>query len=184
MRWFLGTAAILLVALVFNLGLLAYAMYALLGVMLVSRLMARWWAENLDGDRECNRLAVNVGEKVAVLASVRNRGRLPVAWVLLEDLLPRRALMHRPPQIRVLGSRLGLAMLRPGAKRTFPYQLEFTAQGCSQIGPLVPQTGDLFGLHRRWHVAAHAELRPGVSQGAKPWRATISPPGGPSARSA
>ena len=37
MKWFLGTAAILLVALVFDLGLLAYAMYALLGVMLVSR---------------------------------------------------------------------------------------------------------------------------------------------------
>lgn len=154
MRWFLGTAAILLVALVFNLGLLAYAMYALLGVMLVSRLMARQWAENLDGGRECNRFSVNVGEKVAVLASVHNGGRLPVAWVLLEDLLPRRALLQRPPQIRVLGKRLCLAMLRPGARKTFPYQLEFTARGYYQIGPLVLETGDLFGLHRRWHVAA------------------------------
>lgn len=154
MKWFLGVTALLALALIFDLGLLAYAMYALLGVMLVSRLMARQWAENLAGQRECNRVAVNVGEKVAVLLSVQNRGVLPIGWVLVEDLLPRRALFARPPQIRVLGKRLHLAMLRSGAKRTFPYQLEFAARGYYQIGPLVLETGDLFGLHRRWHVAA------------------------------
>ena len=35
MKWFVGAALLLLVALVFELGLLAYAMYALLGVMMV-----------------------------------------------------------------------------------------------------------------------------------------------------
>jgi len=154
MRWFLGAVAILLVALIFDLGLLAHAMYALLGVMLISRLMAWQWAESLEGRRECNRVAVNVGEKVAVLVSVENRGVLPVGWVLLEDLLPRGALLCRPPRVRVLGKRLQLAMLWPGARRTFPYQIEFTARGYYQIGPLVLETGDLFGLHRRWRVAA------------------------------
>ena len=41
MSWYVGAAILLIVALVFNLGLLAYAMYALLGVMLASRWMAR-----------------------------------------------------------------------------------------------------------------------------------------------
>ncbi|MBN1588116.1 MAG: DUF58 domain-containing protein [Pirellulales bacterium] len=154
MKWFLATTALLLVALIFELGLLAYAMYALLGVMLVSRVMARQWADHLEAERECNRFSVNIGQRVAILVSVNNAGKLPVAWVLMEDLLPRDALVHRPPKIRVRGSRFQLAMLRPGGKRTFPYQVEFAERGFYQIGPLILETGDLFGLHRRWHVAA------------------------------
>ncbi|MBN2292145.1 MAG: DUF58 domain-containing protein [Pirellulales bacterium] len=154
MRWFLITAALLLVAMVFQLGLLAYAMYALLAVMLLSRVMARQWAENLEGARECNRVAVNVGEKVAVLVSVTNAGKLPVAWVLMEDLLPRDAIIARPAKIQMHGKRLHLAMLPGGKTRTFPYQVEFRQRGYYQIGPLVLETGDLFGLHRRWHMAA------------------------------
>ena len=154
MKWLVPTVLILLVALVFNLGLLAYAMYALLGAMFVSRVMTREWVEHLEGDRSCNRDACNVGESVAVIVSVKNEGRLPVAWVLMEDLLPRHALVYRPPKIKVHGSRLQLSMLRQGGVKTFPYQLEFNQRGYYQIGPLVLETGDLFGLHRRWRSAA------------------------------
>ncbi len=154
MKWFFPTLLILLVALVFNLGLLAYAMYALLGAMFVSRLMTRQWVEHLEGERRCNRDSCNVGEMVAVIVSVKNQGKLPVAWVLMEDLLPRQALVQRPPKIKVHGSRLQLSMLRHGGTKTFPYQLEFNQRGYYQVGPLVLETGDLFGLHRRWRSAA------------------------------
>jgi len=154
MKWLVPTLLILLVAMVFNLGLLAYAMYALLGAMLVSRVMTRQWVEHLGGERRCNRDACNVGETVAVVVTVKNEGRLPVAWVLMEDLLPRQALVQRPPRIKVHGSRLQLAMLGRGGTRTFPYQLEFNQRGYYQIGPLVLETGDLFGLHRRWRAGA------------------------------
>jgi hypothetical protein len=40
MRWLIGAFALLLLAILFDLGLLAYAMYALLGVIAVSRLSA------------------------------------------------------------------------------------------------------------------------------------------------
>ena len=40
MKWLLGALALLLVGLVFQLGLLVYAMYALLSVLLVSRYLA------------------------------------------------------------------------------------------------------------------------------------------------
>lgn len=154
MKWFVPTVLILLIALVFNLGLLAYAMYALLGAMLVSRLMTKQWVEHLEGERRCNRDACNVGESVAVIVSVKNEGKLPVAWVLMEDLLPRHALVHRPPKVKVHGSRLQLSMLRHGGTKSFPYQIEFNQRGYYQIGPLVLETGDLFGLHRRWRSAA------------------------------
>ena len=43
MKWLLGALALLLVGLVFQLGLLVYGMYALLGVLLVSRYLAWAW---------------------------------------------------------------------------------------------------------------------------------------------
>ena len=66
MKWFVGSAFILLVALAFNLGLLAYAMYALLAVMIVSRFLAKTWIESLSATRECNRVSANIGQSVAV----------------------------------------------------------------------------------------------------------------------
>ena len=99
MRWFTGAILILAIALTFGLGLLAYAMYALLGIMLVSRVMSRVWIENLAADRECNRLSANVGDRVAVVVNLRNRGSLPIAWLLMEDLLPLKALIHTPPNL-------------------------------------------------------------------------------------
>ncbi len=41
MKWYLGAALLLLLALVFKLGLLAYAMYVLLALLMSSRVLAR-----------------------------------------------------------------------------------------------------------------------------------------------
>ncbi|MEN6493690.1 MAG: DUF58 domain-containing protein [Thermoguttaceae bacterium] len=152
MRWFAGAMFLLLVALVFNLGLLAYAMYALLGAILVSRVLTRIWAESLSVSRECNRYAVNIGETVAVVIRVENRGWLPIPWVLLEDLLPRHALLPPPPRLRVEGRRLQLVMLRGRSEKTIFYQLHCDERGYFQLGPLVVETGDVFGLHRHYRV--------------------------------
>ena len=48
MRWYLGAILLLVIALAFGLSLLAYAMYALLGVMLVSRAISRAWMAPLS----------------------------------------------------------------------------------------------------------------------------------------
>jgi uncharacterized protein (DUF58 family) len=152
MNWFVGAILILLLALIFDFGLLAYAMYVLLAVLIVSRYLTRVWAENLSGDRECNRLTANIGDKVAVVVSVNNKGRLPVPWVLLEDLLPRRALIHDPPSLGVDGRRVKLSMVGGGSSKNLLYQLQCNRRGYYQLGPLVLETGDLFGLHRRYRV--------------------------------
>ncbi len=152
MKWYAGVSLLLLVALVFGLGLLTYAMYALLGVMLTGRLLAASWARNVSATRECNRVAVEIGETVAVVITLHNAGRLPVAWILVEDLLPRKALRFDPPALGIVGKRLQLAMLRGEASKTIFYQLKCNRRGYHQIGPLVLETGDLFGLHRRYRV--------------------------------
>lgn len=153
MKWFLGALVLLIVALTFRLGLLAYAMYALLGVMLLSRFLARTWSEQLTARRECNRLSVGIGQSVAVVIVIENTGKLPIAWVLIEDLLPRTALIYDPPALQVTGRRLQLAMFNGRGRRTINYQLTCHRRGYYQIGPMVLETGDLFGLHRRFRVA-------------------------------
>ena len=153
MRWYLGAIFILLAALVFQLGLLAYAMYVLLGLMVVSRFVARHWIDNLSATRECNRLSAEIGDTLAVVVTVSNKGKLPVAWTLVEDSLPRQALMQRPPRIKVHGRRLLVGMLRRRGQKALMYQVEFMMRGYYQIGPVLLETGDVFGLHRRYRVA-------------------------------
>jgi len=152
MNWFVGAILILLLALIFDFGLLAYAMYALLGVLVASRFLTRTWAESLSAERECNRLTANVGDSVAVVVNIENSGRFPVPWMLAEDLLPRHALLHDPPNLRVTGRRVRLAMLKSGGGKSILYQLRCNRRGYYQLGPLVLETGDLFGLHRRYRV--------------------------------
>lgn len=152
MKWFLAALVILALAWALGLSLVAYAMYALLAVLIVSRWLARNWSESIVAMRECNRLTARVGEKVAVVITLENRSWLPIVWLLLEDLLPRHALLHRPPNLAVHGERSALVMLPPRQKRTLYYQLECNRRGYYQIGPLVLETGDLLGLHRRHRV--------------------------------
>ena len=99
MRWVLGAIALLIVGIAFQLGLLVYSMYALLGVILLSRFLAHQWIEQLSATRECNRDVVEIGDRVAVVVDVHNGSTLPVPWLLLEDALPREALTEKPPRL-------------------------------------------------------------------------------------
>jgi len=143
---------VLLLAVALNLGLLAYAMYALIGAILLSRFLADRWSANLYATRETNRDRVRIGDSVAVVTVIENRYWLPIPWLLLEDLLPRRALIHSPPNLQVTGRRLQLISFRGRARRTITYQLKCNCRGYYQLGPLVAETGDVFGLYRRFRV--------------------------------
>lgn len=158
MIWYAGAILILLFALIFKLSLLAYAMYALLGVLLVSRWLTRSWAASLSARRTVDKLAAEVGQTVSVELTFENAGKLPIAWVLLEDLLPRAAIMYDPPNLAVTGSRIELTMMKPRSLKTMLYQLTCNRRGYYQIGPLVLETGDLFGLHRRYRVATEPQF--------------------------
>lgn len=152
MRWLLGGIVLLLLGIAFQLGLLVYAMYALLGVILLSRYLARQWIENLSATRECSRDIAEIGDKVAIAVRVRNNGGVPVPWVLLEDSLPKDALAERPPRIRIEGRRLALLQIGGRSEKSLLYQLTFTRRGYYQLGPVLIESGDLFGLHRRFKV--------------------------------
>ncbi|GEM_PF-80865 len=152
MKWYLAALLLLLAAFLLESSLLAYATYVLLGVLVVSRILARNWIANLSATRRCDITTAEIGDKVPVTLTLRNGGSLPVPWVLAEDLLPRSALEQRPPRLRVKGKRLMIAFIRAGGEATLRYTLECRQRGYYQIGPLVLESGDVFGLHRRFRV--------------------------------
>jgi uncharacterized protein (DUF58 family) len=167
MKWLAATLLLLLAALVIESGLLAYATYVLLALLIVSRVLARGWSENLQATRQIYRpgkrdneetpdtsatLHAELGERVIVRLVVRNTGMMPVPWVLLEDLLPLTVLTKDARLKVVKGRHEHLRMLRPGGEAVIRYHLECVRRGYYQIGPLILENGDLFGLHRRYRV--------------------------------
>src|SRR5687768_4144541 len=115
MRWVVGLLLLLLAALFLESGALAYAAYALIALLLLSRFLGRRWGNALTATRACrllaavkrpgvadepDALAAEVGDRVHVALTIRNAGWLPVPWFLVEDLLPRFALDARYPRLR------------------------------------------------------------------------------------
>jgi uncharacterized protein (DUF58 family) len=152
MKWFLGVLLLLLAALLLESSLLAYAMYVLLALLLLSRWLARSWIGGLSARRTCKQITADIGDRVSVSLTVANNGALPVPWVLAEDLLPQYSAGKRFPRFKIKGKRTQIAMLRGGAEMEMKYQIECLMRGYFQIGPLTLESGDLFGLHRRFRV--------------------------------
>ena len=109
---------LLVVAPGLQLGLLAYAMYALLGVMLVEPLAGPDLDREPLGHARVQRLIGQRRRHGGRGDHARKRGRLPVAWVLVEDLLPRRALIYEPPSLQVERPAAAVAMLAAAARKT------------------------------------------------------------------
>ena len=165
MKWIAGTLALLLLGLVFQLTLLVYAMYVLLGVLLLSRFFTRSWTEQLTATRQCAGEAFEIGESTEVTVEVTNQGSLTIPWLIMEDSLPQAALAQLPQRLQVEGGRLTLTRLAAGESEVFNYQVTFLMRGYYQLGPLLLETGDVFGLHRRFRVATEphfALVRPKV----------------------
>lgn len=149
-----AVAALLLAGMTFGASLWLLAAYAgaLLfggGFWLAHNWQAAAIAVRQEGPSRCE-----IGESIEVVIEVTNRSALPIAWVLVEDLLPNAAMASRPPAIQVEGSRINVFYLRRGDKRQLRYRLTFRRRGYFQIGPTVLETGDLMGLSRRYRIGS------------------------------
>jgi len=62
-----------------------------------------------------------------------------------------------PPQCIRVGDNSRLAVLMPGRSVTFRYTLTFPNRGYHRIGPMIMETGDLFGLQKRFRTGKQQE---------------------------
>jgi uncharacterized protein (DUF58 family) len=152
MWWIAALFLLVGVAVALKAGLVAFAGYVLLGVYLLSRWLARRWAHNLRATRECDATPREVGEKTEVKVTLTNAGALPIAWVLVEDLVPDFAVKTRTPRLTVKGKRVHVVTLGGRQTRTIKYTVTFAMRGYYPLGPTLLETGDVFGLHRRHRV--------------------------------
>jgi uncharacterized protein (DUF58 family) len=72
--------------------------------------------------------------------------------VLIEDIIAEHTMRQRPPRLILKGKRIQVASLRGGRSKTIKYRVLFEMRGYYPIGPVVLETGDVFGLHRRHKV--------------------------------
>jgi len=100
--------------------------------------------------------------------------------MILEDSLPRDALVQMPARLKVEGGRLALARLAAGETKVLSYKVNFLMRGYFQIGPLLVETGDVFGLHRRFRILTEPALRAGIaeSSAAGGLQSGLAPPDG------
>jgi uncharacterized protein (DUF58 family) len=154
MKWILGALLLLLAGLLLKLSLLVFGMYVLLGALLLSRFFTRAWTENIVASRSCSQNVLEIGDAAEMTVAIENQGRLAIPWLLLEDSLPRDFLIQVPPRLKAEGYRLALARLHAGQSIELEYKVTFLMRGYYQLGPLCLETGDVFGLHRRFRVLA------------------------------
>ena len=154
MRWLIGALALLIAGdRAATSGCLAYAMYALLGVIAAEPRVGEWLVGQSVGDaRDESRAGEDRRHRRPSSPCSKTSSWLPIPWLLLEDLLPRRALIHSPPNLQITGRRLQLVSFRGRGRKTIMYQLKCNCRGYYQLGPLVAETGDVFGLYRRYRV--------------------------------
>jgi hypothetical protein len=153
MKWILGTLALLALGLTLQLNLLVYAMYVLLGILLLSRFVTRVWTEKITVTRQVDGDVFEIGGSTEVTVDVENRGPLTVSWLIIEDMLPREAMTQMPQRIHIEGDRFEMTRLKRGEVTSLSYTVTFLMRGYYQLGPMQLETGDVFGLHRRFRVA-------------------------------
>lgn len=165
MRWWLGALALLAVSILLRLEYAVYALYVFLAVLGVSWRAARRWTGLLTSARQCSMDAGEIGDRATVTVALRNAGRGRIPWLLLEESLPRSALQEDPPRLRTTARPVEVASLRAGEGLIFRYEVEFLRRGYYTFGPVLAESGDLFGLHRRYRILSepcHVLVRPRV----------------------
>jgi uncharacterized protein (DUF58 family) len=159
MKWATGITVLLLCGLVFHLDLLVFAMYVIGGILLLGRFLAHAWTEHLVAHRVAVEPVGEIGDTFHIRVELENRGRLSVPWVLLEDSVPTTAGREMRPRVQVDGPWVALTRLSPGESEVVvDYEVKFLQRGYYQFGPLLVETGDVFGLHRRYRLLGEPQF--------------------------
>lgn len=150
----LGLAGLLLVAA----ALFRDALLFLIALILLLAAGVAWWWQRhcLDGveyGRSLSQRRAFFGEEVDLTVEVVNRKLLPLAWLEVEDELPRALPLlvgtaqrsHRPGRARLVNS-LSLRWYERIRRR---YRLVCAARGVHTFGPTRLRSGDLFGFETR-----------------------------------
>lgn len=158
MKVALSVAAALALAWALQLGLLVYAGYVALGLIALSRLFASVWVRAVDAQRAPVTLKHEIGDKISIELQFENKSGLGVPWLLAEDFTLQNDFTSRPQKLSIRGETRKIFSLKAREEAFFGYEVELLRRGCYQFGPLLVETGDLFGLHRDFRILTEAAM--------------------------
>lgn len=142
--WVALPAAGVALAFALGAGLLAASLYAFLLLVLTARVMVAVWLRSLVCERELSADVLEIGDMLGVVTHLANPAPWPLLWIYAEESLPGRFARQ--------GTTKRLLFLPPGRRFQLTYSMALTHRGCYQIGPLVYESGDIFGLFRRSRI--------------------------------
>ncbi|MBI2431606.1 MAG: DUF58 domain-containing protein [Candidatus Hydrogenedentes bacterium] len=142
--WYIVAVVALGAAFLLKSPYMAYAIYTFLLLVLLANVSSLAWLAGLDCTRSIEKQTVQQGESVGVEVTVHNRRGWPIPWIYFED--------YHPADFPREGQNKRLAILMPGRQVTLRYQVQFPRRGYHRIGPLLMESGDLFGLQKRFRM--------------------------------
>lgn len=164
----LGSATLWVLAVLLLLSILARQVplfvlsLALLVAAGVSKLYERYCLTGLEYRRRFSQRAARFGDTIKLEVEVVNRKLLPLAWLEIEDEIPRavppargRVLYSHKPNRSLLAA---LLALRPYERVRRHYQIPCTVRGEHRFGPVRLRTGDLFGLVTREELRTQEDV--------------------------
>ncbi len=128
---------------------MAYSLYAFTLLLVLSRVSTLLWLAGLEADRSVSAQTIQQGDAIEVSLIVKNRRGWPIPWIFIEDMHP--GFCHRT------GDNTRLAVLMPGRSVTLRYRLTIPKRGYHRIGPAIMESGDLFGLQRRFRTGTRQD---------------------------
>ncbi|HDP33636.1 MAG TPA: DUF58 domain-containing protein [Candidatus Hydrogenedentes bacterium] len=141
---FVITATVVAVGVAFFLEspYMAFAVYAFLLLVISASLSSFAWMSGLECERDISATQISQGEDVRVTVRITNRRGWPIPWIFVEDFFP--------VDFPCVGPSKRLAVLMPRRSVTLEYKLTCPRRGYHRIGPVLYESGDLFGLHKRF----------------------------------
>jgi len=134
---------IVLAAVLLGLGQLLFVAYLAGAVAILALLMTVIAPRGLTTERECDRRHAQIGNEALVTVTVRNHKPLPVSWAVVEDLLPGEVQVTDGVPARATG-------IRAFGDISLKYTIKCTQRGYFRIGPVMMESGDFFGMMRRY----------------------------------
>jgi len=123
---------------------MAFGVYTFLLLVLLAHFSSLAWLAGLDCERSISQTTLQQGEETEVTVKVTNARGWPIPWIFLQD--------YHPADFPRTGENTRLAILMPGRSLTIKYHLSCPRRGYHRVGPLLMESGDLFGLQKRFRT--------------------------------
>lgn len=144
-----GSAVLIVLAFIVQSPHMAYALFAFVLLIALAQYMANAWVSGLECERTISHETLQQGEETTVDLTVTNKRGWPIPWLFVEDLHPR--------DFPRFGENSRLAILMPGRSLKLRYTIRCPRRGYHRIGPTLLESGDVFGLVKRFRTGVQQD---------------------------